>query len=154
MLFHRTRIKHKVHKDRVNICGSNLVKVNNIKFLSVIIDSKLNWSDHITYIKNRISKSIGILTKIRGFLNNKSLRNLYYSFVYPYLIYCLEVWGNAHYTYQGPLIKLQKMCSSYYYLEHTTPIFEQLDILSFKNIVIQRISLLMFKRHSELLLSQ
>ena len=63
MLFHRTRIKHKVHKDRMH--GSNLVKVNNIKFIGVIIDSKLNWSDHITYIKNKISKSIGILTKIR-----------------------------------------------------------------------------------------
>ena len=91
MLFHRTRIKHKVHEDRVHISGSNLVKVNNIKFLGVIIDSKLNWSDHITYIKNKISKSIGILTKIRRFLNKKSLRNLYYSFLYPYLTYCVEV---------------------------------------------------------------
>ena len=54
-----------------NISGSNLVKVNNIKFFGVIIDSKLNWSDHITYIKNKISKSIGILTKIRRFLNKK-----------------------------------------------------------------------------------
>ena len=49
MLFHRTRIKHKVHEDRVHISGSNLVKGNNIKFLGVIIDSKLNLSDHITY---------------------------------------------------------------------------------------------------------
>ena len=43
------------------------------------------------------------------------------------------------------------MCSSYYisyYLEHTTPLFEQLDILSFKKLVVQRISLLMFKRHT------
>ena len=38
MLFHRTRIKHKVHVDRVHICGSYLVKVNNIKFLGAIID--------------------------------------------------------------------------------------------------------------------
>ena len=115
MLFHRTKIKHKVHEDKVHISGSNLVKVNNIKFLGVIIDSKLNWSDHITYIKNKISSSIGILTKTRRFLNKKSLRNLYYSFLYPYLTYCVEVWGNAHDTYLDPLIKLQKkMCSSYY----------------------------------------
>ena len=72
MLFHRTRIKHKVHEDRVHISGNNLVKVNNIKFLGVIIDSKLNWSDHITYIKNNISKSIGILAKIRRFLNKNN----------------------------------------------------------------------------------
>ena len=78
--------------------------------------------------------------------------NLYYSFVYPYLIFCVEVWGNAHDTYLDPLIKLQKKCvrviTFSYYLEHTKPLFEQLDILSFKKLVIQRISLLMFKRHT------
>ena len=50
----------------------NLANVNNTKFLGVIIDSKLNWSDHIRYIKNKISKSIGILTKIKRFLNKKN----------------------------------------------------------------------------------
>ena len=152
MMFHRTRIKHKAPENKVHISGNNIVCVNNTKFLGLIIDSKLNWSDHITYIKNKISKSIGILTKIRRFLDKKTLRNLYYSFVYPYLIYCVEVWGNAHDTYLDPLIKLQKKCvrviTFSYYLEHTTPLFEQLDILSFKKLVIQRISLLMFKRHT------
>ena len=71
MMFHRTIIKNKAPDDRVHLCGNNLVSVNNTKFLWVIIDIKLNWSDHITYIKNTISKSIGILTKMRRFLNKK-----------------------------------------------------------------------------------
>ena len=116
MLFHRTRIKHKVHEDRIHISGSNLVKVNNIKFLGVIIDSKLIWSDHIRYKKKKISKSIGILTEIRRFLNIKSLRNIDYTCVYPYLTYCVEVWGKAHDTYLDPLIKLQKNVLSSYYI--------------------------------------
>ena len=134
MMFHRTRIKNKATEDRVHLCGNNLISVSNTKFLGVIIDSKLNWSDHITYIKNKMSKSIGILTKIRRFLNQKTLRNLYFSFVYPYLTYCVEVWGNTHDTYLNPLIKLQKKCiriiTFYHYLEHTPPLFKQLDILS------------------------
>ena len=60
MMFHRTRIKNKAAEDRVHLCGNNLISVSNTKFLEVIIDSNLNWSDHITYIKNKISKSIGI----------------------------------------------------------------------------------------------
>ena len=60
MMFHRTRIKNKAPEDRVPLCGNNLVSVNNTKILGVTIGSKLNWSDHITYIKNTISKSIGI----------------------------------------------------------------------------------------------
>ena len=71
MMFHRTRIKNKTVEDRVHICRKNLANVNNTKFLGLIIDSKLNWSDHIRYINNKISKSIGILTKIRRFLNKK-----------------------------------------------------------------------------------
>ena len=109
-MFHRTRIKHKAPEIKVHISGNNIVCVNNTKFFGLIIDSKLNWSDHITYINTTISKSIGILTKIRRFLDEKTLRNLYYSFVYPYLIYCVEVWSNAHDTYLDPLIKLQKKC--------------------------------------------
>ena len=62
---HRTRIKNKAAVDRVHLCGNNLVSVSYTKFLGVIIDSRLNWSDHITYIQHKISKSIGILTKIR-----------------------------------------------------------------------------------------
>ena len=40
-------------------------------------------------------KSIGILIKIRPYLDKVILRNLYFTFVYTYLIYCVEVWGNA-----------------------------------------------------------
>ena len=121
----------------MHLCRNNLVSVSNTKFLGVIIDSKLNRSDHKTYIHNLIAKSIGILTKIRRFLNIKTLRNLYLSFVYPYLTYCVEVWGNTHDTYLNPLIKLQKKCERVitfsHYLEHTPPLFKQLGILSLKN---------------------
>ena len=60
-------------KIKVHISGNNIVCVNNTKFLGLIIDSKLIWSHHITYIKNKMSKSIGILTKIRRFLDKKNI---------------------------------------------------------------------------------
>ena len=51
IMFHRTRIKNKAAEDRMHLCGNNLLSVSNTKFLGVIIDSKLNWPYHITYIK-------------------------------------------------------------------------------------------------------
>jgi len=33
------------------------------KFLGVLIDEKLNWKDHITNVKSKVSKSIAILYK-------------------------------------------------------------------------------------------
>ena len=49
MMFHRTRIKHNTNFKI--IINNNIVDhINNIKFLRVIIDSKLNWAVHILYI--------------------------------------------------------------------------------------------------------
>ena len=42
---------------------------SHLKFLGVIIDSKLNWIPHITYVKNKISEGIGIIFKARDYLN-------------------------------------------------------------------------------------
>ena len=110
MMFHRTRIKQKclINNPMLQIRNQNITSVNNTKFLGVIIENKLKWLDHVTFIKNKISKSIGIINKIRFFKNKRTLRNLYYTFVYPYLIYCIEIWGNTHDSYLSPLIKLQK----------------------------------------------
>ena len=78
-MFHRTRIKQKCpyqHSHGTNT-KSKLTSVNNTKYLGVIIDNKLKWLDHITYIKNKISKSIGINNQITNFFNKKTLRNLH-----------------------------------------------------------------------------
>ena len=104
MMFHRTRIKHKPRN--ITICGMNVTYTKNTKFLGVIIDNKFRWSDHINYIKNKIAKSIGIILKTRNFLNKNTLRNLYYTFIYPYLIYCIEIWGNTNAIHLDPLIKI------------------------------------------------
>ena len=71
MMFHRTRIKQKCLINNPSVQIQNLTSIidciNNTKFLGVIIDNKLKWLDHITFIKNKISKSIGIINKIIKF---------------------------------------------------------------------------------------
>ena len=66
-----------------------------VKFLGVLIYNRLSWRDHINNVKNKISKGIGIISKTRKYFDSDTLLTLYYSFVYPYLTYCIEVWGNA-----------------------------------------------------------
>ena len=128
MMFHRTRIKYKNIKDII-IGGNKIEYTNNTKLLGVIIDRKLNWVDHIIYINNKIAKSIGILYKIRHFLDKQTLKNLYFTFVYPYLIYCIEIWGNTNDIHLDPVIKLQKKSiraiTFSHYLESTDPLFKK-----------------------------
>ena len=96
-----------------------------------------------------ISKTIGLFYKMRQYLERKALINLYYSLFFPYLIYCNEVWGNASSIHLDPIIKIQKRAirtitfSSY--LSPSEPILQSFNILNFRKLVIQRVSLLMLK---------
>ena len=49
MIFHRTRIKNK-YENTVQIQGNIIDHVNATQFLGIIINNKLNWSDHKNYI--------------------------------------------------------------------------------------------------------
>ena len=87
MVFHRSR--RKINNGNILLDTTILSPVTFTKFLEVILDDKLKWTHHISYIKNKISKGMGIILKARKVLKKKVLLQLYHSFVTPYLIYCL-----------------------------------------------------------------
>ena len=115
MVFHRARLKSANCNDLV-IDNASIARVYSAKYLGIIIDVKFNWIEHITYIKNKISKAIGIMYKVRQYLDKSSLVNLYYSYVYPYLTYCTEVWGCAYPTHLQCLFLLPQKNNSYHYI--------------------------------------
>ena len=83
------------HKNiQVNI--PNIEQKNYIKYLGVYIDKNLSWTPHICHINNKISKNIGIINKLRYYLDLHVLKQLYYSLIYPYLQYGITSWGNAY----------------------------------------------------------
>ena len=83
-------------------------QVDYTNFLGVIIDDKIKWPNHISYINSKIAKETGIICRARNFFSKSALINLYYAFIFPYLIYCVEVWGNAFSTHVQPFIKMTK----------------------------------------------
>ena len=85
-----------------------ILELRNCKYLVIILDNKISWVEHITYVKNKISKGTGIIYQGRKYLNRNCLISLYNSYIYPYLIYCVESWGNASVYHRDPLFVLQK----------------------------------------------
>ena len=77
-------------------------------FLGVQIDSQLYWLNHIEYTCRKLSKYIGILSKARRNLPKLSLISLYYSFAFPYFIYCNHVWGSTYQTNLNNVVLVQK----------------------------------------------
>ena len=75
MVFNRARLTT-IDNSSMNIIMDNQIptKVNSIKYMGIIVDHKLNWLDHITYVKAKISKGINIMCKSRKYLNKNSLK--------------------------------------------------------------------------------
>ena len=146
MIFSQSRLSPKVN---VKINNISIKRVYETKFLGVIIDSKLSWNHHILHVKRKISKSIGILCRARKSLNTKSLVTLYYSFVYPYYTYCLEIWGKTFSTYMESLFRTQKRVLRLITFskrdQHTQPLFAQLNILPLSKLYSMRMLMFLHK---------
>ena len=56
MVFHRA--KHKKYKIIIEINNIPIEQVRHTKFLGVIFDDNLDWSNHISYINTKIAKGI------------------------------------------------------------------------------------------------
>ena len=66
-----------------------------VKYLGVLLDSKLSFCHHISSIKIYILRAIGIMNKMKSFVSTNVLTCLSYSLVYPFLIYAITIWGVA-----------------------------------------------------------
>ena len=153
MLFHRKRIK--TDNLKLTIGQGTLKQPFQCKYLGLLIDNKLNWAAHVAHVKSKISKCVGILMKARPCLTRKCLLDLYYSFVYPYLIYCVEIWDHVGDRLLNPLSLVQKkiirIITFSAFLAHTAPIFLKLRLLPLCKIVLQRTSVFMYKLMNNML---
>ena len=105
------------------------------KYLGILIDNKLSWNCHIKHVNLKISKGIGILTKLRRYLSKGVLRTLFYAFVQPHIDYGLLVWGSATPSNLKPIKKnLQKAVRKILFKNRnqpTEPLFHELKALRF-----------------------
>ena len=131
------------------INGQHVEEVQSYKFLGVMLDTKMSWDCHVSYIKNKISKNIGILYKAKKILLQQTLLTLYYCFIYPYITYCIEVWGNACDKYISSIHKLQKrvvrLITSMPRRTNSWKLFKMLKILPIQKVYIHRICTFMHK---------
>ena len=109
MLFGFKRIPKDDSKDfQIKIDCTNISRVETTKFLGVIIDEKLKWHHHISYVALKLAKSLGILNRLKYKIPKRCMLTLYCSLIYPHVTYCNIVWGGASKTLINELVVLQK----------------------------------------------
>ena len=114
---------------KLKIDNKDIKEMKSIKYLGVYIDCHLKWKEHILEVSKKLARGIGILLKLRHFVNLASLVQVYYSIIYSFLTYGIIVWGNTYSSNLLPLIILQKKAIRIItfsdFRAHTSPIFKQ-----------------------------
>ena len=87
-------------------------KIKKTKFLGVIINSSLIWHDHIKILCNKISKSIGIMLRVKNDVDANVLKMLYHSLIQPYFQYCNIIWATHDTQHIELLFRKQKSCKN------------------------------------------
>ena len=127
--------------ETINIYIENqiLEPKDTAKYLGVYIDKRLSWDRHIEHINSKLNRGIGILRKLRSYLQQDSLRTIYNSFLKPYIEYGTLAWGGAPNKYLDKIDKCIKrsMCTMLFKnrFDNVKPFYKHLNILPLtKNI--------------------
>lgn len=125
----------KIAEFSLHINNVELHRSNSVKYLGIVMDDKVNWSQHITAVSSKVSQSIGVLYKIKRYINKNTLLLLYYAFIHSHLQYGIINWGRASQTHLQHLQTLQNRALrvitgiSKYSHVHTKTIFKENKIL-------------------------
>ena len=78
--------------------NNNIVWDNNVKYLGVLLDKKLNFNEHISYIINKIHKITNILYPLinrNSKLNIENKKLIIKVIFHPIMFYCASVWSTT-----------------------------------------------------------
>ena len=135
------------HSDLM-IGNSRLIQVRSTKFLGVIVDDKLSWTDHINTVNKKLSSAAFVIRNVRYKINFEVSLKLYDTLALPYLTYCNIIWGNACKTYVKNTVRIQKrilkMCCDNV-LNKRVDVFKQTSKLPLYSINVLQILVLIFK---------
>ena len=67
--------------------------MNKAKYLGIYLDEHLTWNFQVSQIKTKLSRSCGLLAKLRYHVKIKLLRRVYFAIFDSVLRYAVQVWG-------------------------------------------------------------
>ena len=112
------------------INDSVIERVREFNFLGLTINETLNWNSHCSNIANKISRTLGVMNRLKRYLPFSALKRMYDSLILPHLQFVITCWGFE----TSRIIKLQKRAMWHMTLSkynvHTEPFFKELKLKS------------------------
>ena len=118
--------------------GHEIERTDNYKYLGIYFDEKLSWKFHIDKMCSKLSGVCGVISKVRHYLDRKSLMLIYHSLFDSRLRYGALAWGTASENNISRLQVLQnrtvRFISFASYTARAAHVYDELEILPLENI--------------------
>ena len=105
-----------------------------MKYLGVKIDEHLTWKAHIDGISAKLNKANATLSKIRHFVDQKTLKAIYHAIFESHLYSSPLVWAQNFNSTKRLFIFQKKTLRLMFFLRrlaHPNPLFKDFNILKF-----------------------
>lgn len=149
MIFH-TPNRNVVVPD-IHIDDCHIEYVTQFNFLGLILDKHLKWKPHVEMIRKKISKTIGVMNRLKNTVTSETLLIIYNSLILSYLNYGIINWG----CNSESLFKIQKkairVIGKVKYNAHTSPLFKKFSVLKIADLCIIQDIKFCYKFKNELL---
>ena len=99
-----------------------------------MLDEHISCIDHVRTVENKIAKNIGLLYRVSQFLDEDSLKTVYFSYIHSYLNYANIAWASTYTKKLKRVYLKQKHAVRIVFnkdkLTHSKPLFENLNALN------------------------
>jgi hypothetical protein len=135
--------------ESLKVANQPLKRVDQEKYLGLVLDKKLTWRPHIDKIKNKMASLTGSLRGIARCLPKRVRFTIYNTLVKPHIDYLIEIWGAAAATnlnlIQRAQNKLIKVLFKYDSRTPTIKIYQETNILNIRQSYAYQTCLLIHK---------
>ena len=123
---------------KLKLCRKQLYTTTQVRYLSILIDDKLNWNAHNDNIVSKLMRGNSILSKLRYYVNKEILRTIYFAIFHSYLTYVTH-YGDKQEFQKKRITVLQKkalrIMSFASFNSHSSSCFHDYNILKFCDII-------------------
>ena len=118
----------------LKINDKHIKRVSCFNFLGLTINEFMNWSTHSSKIANKISRTLGIMNRLKRYLPFSAMKLMYDSLILSHLQFGITCWGFEW----NRIFKLQKralrIMTNSKYNAYTEPLFKELEMLKVSDI--------------------
>ena len=134
MLFHYRQRNIESIIPKLTINDHVIERVTDFNFLGLTFDEHMSWNSHINKISIKITKTVGVLSRLKRFLPQDILLTIYNALIMPHIQYGILCWGHKSSRIYNLQKRAMRLITNSKYNAHSEPIYKKLKCLKVSDI--------------------